>query len=124
MRRYLIEGALAVASLSAMFAGGVRAHPSSGIVVDQKGQVFFQDIAGGVIWKIDEQGKLSKYSDVKGGHWLALDADGKFSRASPRYFQRITPDGEKPALIYADGGAPLVVNSDGNLYYASGDKDN
>jgi sugar lactone lactonase YvrE len=91
--------------------------------VDQKGQVFFQDIVGGVIWKIDEQGKLTKYSDVKGGHWLALDTDGMFSRATPKYFQRITPDGVKPALIHADGGAPLVINSDGNLYYASGDQD-
>jgi protein-S-isoprenylcysteine O-methyltransferase Ste14 len=26
--------------------------------------VFFQDIVGGVIWKIDEQGKLAKYWDV------------------------------------------------------------
>jgi sugar lactone lactonase YvrE len=123
MRRFFIDGCLALGFLSTLFAGGVCAHPSSGIVVDQKGQVFFQDIVGGVIWKIDERGKLTKYSDVKGGHWLALDADGKFSRATPKYFRRITPEGEKPALIHADGGAPLVVNSDGNLYYASGDKD-
>ena len=123
MRQLLIDGFLALGFLSAMFAGGVCAHPSSGIVVDQKGQVFFQDIVGGVIWKIDERGKLSKYADVKGGHWLALDAEGKFSAATPKYYQRITPDGVKPALIHADGGAPLVVNSDGNLYYASGEKD-
>ena len=54
---------------------------------------------------------------------MALDAQGAFSGATPRYFQRITADGVKPALIYAGGGAPLVVNSDGNLYYASGDRD-
>jgi hypothetical protein len=28
----------------------------------------------------------------------------------------------KPALIHAEGGAPLVINSDGCLYHASGDK--
>ena len=116
------RGALAIA-FAAVLNGGASAHPSSGIVVDQKGQVFFQDIVGGAIWKIDERGKLSKFADVKGGHWLALDAEGKFSKATPKYYQRITPDGVKPALIHADGGAPLVVNSDGNLYYASGDKD-
>src|SRR6516225_4304632 len=113
MRRSLIDAALALVFV-ALMNGAVSAHPSSGIVVDQKGQVFFQDIIGGVIWKIDERGKLSKYADVKGGHWLALDAEGKFSRATPKYCKRITPDGAKPALIHADGGAPLVVNSDGN----------
>lgn len=123
MRSLLFNGALAIASLSALFAGAARTHPSSGIVVDQKGQVFFQDIVGGVIWKIDADGKLIKFSDVKGGHWLALDADGAFSKSAPKYYQRITPEGVRPALIHADGGAPLVVNSDGNLYYASGDKD-
>ena len=122
MRRSLIDAALALVFV-ALMNGAVSAHPSSGIVVDQKGQVFFQDIIGGVIWKIDERGKLSKYADVKGGHWLALDAEGKFSRATPKYYKRITPDGAKPALIHADGGAPLVVNSDGSLYYASCDKD-
>jgi sugar lactone lactonase YvrE len=124
MRRLLIEGAWTVACLSGLFAGSAHAHPSSGIVVDEKGQVFFQDIIGGILWKIDEQGKLSKYSNISGGHWLALDTEGRFSRATPKYFQRITPDGTKPALIHADGGAPLVVHSDGYLYYASGDKDN
>jgi sugar lactone lactonase YvrE len=123
MRGLLYGGALAVACMSALLVVSARAHPGSGIVVDQKGQVFFQDIVGGAIWKIDERGKLSKYADVKGGHWLALDAAGKFSKATPKYYQRITLDGEKPALIHADGGAPLVVSSDGNLYYASGDKD-
>ena len=59
MRRLVFGGALAIAFLSVLFAVSARAHPSSGIVVDQKGQVFFQDIVGGVIWKIDERGKLS-----------------------------------------------------------------
>jgi sugar lactone lactonase YvrE len=122
MRRPIANGSLALA-LVALLNGGASAHPSSGIVVDPMGNVFFQDIVGGVIWKIDDQGKLSKYSDVKGGHWLALDANGSFSLATPKYYRRITPDGVKPALIHADGGAPLVVHSDGSLYYASGDQD-
>jgi sugar lactone lactonase YvrE len=122
MRQSLIGGGLFIV-IGALFCGEGSAHPSSGIVVDQKGQVFFQDIVGGIIWKIDEHGKLTKYSDVKAGHWLALDPKGSFSRATPKYYQRITPDGVKPALIHADGGAPLVISSDGNLYYASGDDD-
>ncbi len=51
------------------------------------------------------------------------DAHGSFSHRQPKYFQRITGDGEIPALIYAGGGAPLVVGVDGNLYYASGPDD-
>jgi sugar lactone lactonase YvrE len=100
--------------LSAQTASG---HPSSGIVVDQEGQVFFQDIVAGAIWKIDAQGKLTKYYDKLGGHWMALDAKGSFSRADLKLVKRITPSGTRPALILADGGAPIVVNSDGDLYY-------
>ncbi len=34
-------------------------------------------------------------------------------------FERITPDGAVPGLIFASGGAPLAVGSDGALYYGS-----
>jgi sugar lactone lactonase YvrE len=95
-------------------------HPSSGIVVDEKGQVFFQDAVGRAIWKIDPSGKLSKYNDRISGHWMALDAGGSFSRAKLAHFERITPDGETPALVVADGGSPLAVGRDGNLYYLCG----
>jgi sugar lactone lactonase YvrE len=96
-------------------------HPSSGIVVDQQGNVFFSDLSRGV-FKIDPQGKLTTLSK-EGGHWLALDTNGSFSKVEfersahwPRWFKRRTPAGERPALI-ADGGSPLVVAPDGNLYY-------
>jgi len=107
---------LVIASF-ALPARTVSAHPSSGIVVDQQGQVFFQDIRGGAIWKIDAQGKLTKYHDKLGGHWMALDEQGSFSRADLKLVERITPFGAKPALLIAGGGAPIVVNPDGNLYY-------
>ena len=95
-------------------------HPSSGIVVNAKGEVFFQDAVGRSIWKIDAQGKLTKYYDKLGGHWMALDAEGRFSRAKLPFFQRITPDGERPTLVVADGGSPIAVCRDGNLYYLCG----
>jgi hypothetical protein len=104
------------------FLSVAAAHPASAIVVDNEGQVFFID-SGRAVMKIDRQGRLQAIHEIKDGHWMTLDAQGAFSRAAPRYFRRITADGVKPALIYAGGGAPLVVNSDGNLYYASGDQD-
>ena len=110
---------LVIASF-ALAARTASAHPSSGIVVDQQGQVYFQDAVGRAIWKIDAQGKLTKYYDKLGGHWMALDVEGSFSRARIPHFERITPDGEKPALVVADGGSPIAVSRDGNLYYLCG----
>jgi len=92
------------------------AHPASGIVVDSKGNVYFQDIVGRSIWKIDAAGKLSKFYEKMGGHWMALEEQGKFSRSNLKPLERITPDGAKPTLIVADGGAPIAVSGDG-LYY-------
>jgi hypothetical protein len=110
----LVIGSFALSACTA------SAHPSSGIVVDQQGQVFFQDVLSVAIWKIDAQGKLTKYYDKLGGHWMALDAEGSFSRAKLPHFERITPDGEKPALVVADGGSPIAVSRDGHLYYLCG----
>jgi hypothetical protein len=105
-------------SLATFMASG---HPGSGIVVDDQGNVYFTDIGRGV-GKIDPQGKLTYVGKTRGGHWLCLDPAGSFSHAQPRHFERITPDGAKPALIYADGGSPIAVLRDGFLYYASNDE--
>jgi len=57
-----------------------------------------------------------------------LDAGGSFSKVDfeksphwPRWFKRRTPAGARPALI-SDGGSPLVVAPDGNLYYVCNDE--
>jgi sugar lactone lactonase YvrE len=115
-----IAYALVVCSFLGLATRDAMGHPSSGIVVDVNGQVYFQDAAGRAIWKLDPNGRLSKYCDRLGGHWMALDAGGNFSRAKVPHFQRITPDGERPALVVADGGSPIAVSPDGNLYYLCG----
>jgi sugar lactone lactonase YvrE len=97
------------------------AHPGSGIVVDEQGNVYFTHTGRGC-GKIDPQGKLTYVHQSRGGHWLCLDADGSFSRSQPKHFERITSPGIKPALIFADGGSPIAVLRDGNLYYASNDE--
>jgi hypothetical protein len=93
------------------------AHPASGIVVSAEGEVFF--VYHGVC-KIDAQGKLTHTRKLRGGHHLAWDTSGRFSTQFPQLFERITPAGVKPALLYASGGGPFVVNREGNLYYGSG----
>lgn len=96
-------------------AAVMLAHPGSGIVVDAQGNVFFQDSAARTIWKIDPQGKLTAHYDKLGGHWLALDAKGQFARTELKLVERVAP-----ALIVADGGAPITINTDGILYYGLG----
>src|SRR5215207_2948574 len=120
MGRSCLGAVLAVSSLCGLFAGGAFAHPASGIVVNAKGEVFFVHTGVGV-GKIDADGKLTYIHRVSGGgHFLALDATGGFATQFPRLFERVTPEGVKPAVLYASGGAPFVVNRDGNLYYGSG----
>jgi len=96
----------------------VSAHPGSGIVVDKEGNIYFTDTGKGV-WKIDKQGQLS-FLPASRFHWMTLDAIGYFAN-SPKsfgeYFERVTPESNKPALIMCSD-FPLVVNKDGNIYYA------
>lgn len=54
------------------------------------------------------------------GIGLAIDDQGHFAKSNPKYFERVTPLGAIPTLIYA-GGAPIAVGSDGALYYGSGE---
>jgi hypothetical protein len=96
----------------------LAAHPSAGLVVTDKSEVYFVHSGVGVA-RIESDGKLTYVKRSKGGHWLCLDREGVFARAQPKFFERITPEGEKPAIIFADGGAPIAVGRDGRLYYAS-----
>jgi hypothetical protein len=95
------------------------AHPASGIVVDQQGHVFFI-FSGHGVCKVDAQGNPSYIHRTGGGHWMCLDPEGSFSHTQPKYFERISPEGVKPTLIFADGGSPMAVLPDGDLYYVSG----
>jgi hypothetical protein len=121
MRPLLSSACLFLVAFQALIATSASAHPASGIVVNANGDVFFVHTGHGVC-KIDAQGKLTKLFQSKGGHWLCLDEEGRFSRTQPKHFKRITPSGLAPALIFADGGSPIAVLRDGNLYYASNDE--
>lgn len=118
---------LAAVVQSSLTTFTVLAHPGSGIVVDEQGDVFFSDLDRGVL-KIDARGKVTTVFPKEGGHWLALDASGRFSKVDfeksphwPRWFKRRTPEGVRPALI-SDGGSPLVVAPDESLYYVCNDE--
>lgn len=94
------------------------AHPGSGIVVDKYGQIYFTDTGKGV-WKIDTNGKLT-YLPASKFHWMTIDAAGHFAGSTKNfgeYFERVTAQNNKPALIMCSD-FPLVVGKDGNMYYA------
>jgi hypothetical protein len=113
----------------ALFTSSALAHPGSGIVVDQTGQVFFTDNGGdrGLLWKIDTEGKLTRFHNA-GWHWLALDEKGNYSAENLKKWwdQRITmnfdrvPLPESRAALLQSNGAPFVVARDGHLYWAKG----
>jgi hypothetical protein len=103
-----------------LLLGHVSGHPASGIVVDARGNIYFIDSGHGVM-KLDTKREMTVVQRFPDGHWLTIDEAGHFSRSTPKYFQRITPSGATPTLIFAGGGAPLVVAEDGALYYGSGE---
>ena len=97
----------------------VAAHPGSGIVVDQFGNVYFTDTGKGV-WKIDANGKLS-FIEAPEFHWMAIDESGLFSHSTKsfgKWFERVTPQGSNPSIILCSE-FPLMINREGVLYYAN-----
>ncbi len=118
MHTSFVTRTLTSIALCVLLATSVSAHPGSGIVVDEQGQVFFTDTGQGV-WKIDGQGKLTRLP-ASLFHWMAIDEAGYFAESQKNFgewFERVTPQGSKPALIMSSD-FPLTINRDGNLYYA------
>ena len=104
--------------LCVLLGASALAHPGSGIVVDKEGQVFFTDTGQGV-WKIDRQGNLTLLPASR-FHWMTIDEAGYFADSEKNFgewFERVTPQGFKPALIMSSD-FPLTINRDGNIYYA------
>jgi len=107
------------------------AHPPSGIVVDQTGNVLVAGSIGpgplhpGFVWKIDSKNKITSFH--KGGaHYLAIDETGQFDRSKldDLFSKRQTPwlgpvplAGSNSSLLRADG-CPIIVHTDGNIYFA------
>jgi sugar lactone lactonase YvrE len=96
----------------------IAAHPGSGIVVDKQGNVYFVDTGSG-IWKIDNEGKLTKLSGPA-YHWMAIDIDARLRDVPLPYFSSgdatVTRVGIDPTLLLSSD-FPLAVGPDGDLYY-------
>ncbi|MFI5153104.1 MAG: hypothetical protein ACHQET_07190 [Chitinophagales bacterium] len=119
MKKFILVFVMVLLQIGFFFCSA-SGHPGSGIVVDNYGNIYFTYSRVGVV-RISVDGKLSYAHKATDGHWLCLDVQGFFSKTQPKFFERITPSGAKPALIYAGGGSPIVVNKDGNFYYCGGE---
>jgi len=93
-------------------------HPGSGIVVDRHGNVYFVDTGSG-IWKIDRQGVVTRIPGPA-YHWMAIDIDGRLKDVDLPNFSAggavVTRAGSNPTLLLSSD-FPIVVGSDGSLYY-------
>jgi sugar lactone lactonase YvrE len=117
-RSSFVVGIFVTLILCFLPATKTSAHPGSGIVLDKEGNIYFTDTGKGV-WKIDTQGKLT-YLPASRFHWMTIDAIGSFAGSQKNfgeYFEKVTPESNKPVLIMCSD-FPLVVNKNGNIYYA------
>jgi sugar lactone lactonase YvrE len=121
LRRSVMKKALTILALAGLLAAATEglAHPGSGIVVDNEGNVFFLDTGSGV-WKIDTDGKLTKLS-APAYHWMAIDVHRKLADADLPRFSRggatVARDSEDPRIIVSSD-FPIAVGHNGGLYYA------
>lgn len=117
----------------ALLAVNVQAHPSWGIAVDPQGQVYFSDLK--TVWKIDAQGKLSRFraADDRHTHDLNIDetgnlygADNSYEPATQRFFSAIwkmTSAGDFSYLLSPietpPKGTSIWRDRDGNMYHVT-----
>ena len=113
--RLIIAAAIGIAA----FPMTAVSHPGSGIIADNAGNVYFTYTGRGVA-KLDAEHQLTIIYDNRGGHWMCIDRSGVFAKTQPEFFRRVTQAGVTPAIIYADGGAPIAVSRRGYLYYGAG----
>jgi len=113
--------------LGALIGPWASGHPSSGIVVDRNGYVFFTDNGReGVLWRMEPGGKLTvvQKGRLQGLHWLALDETGRHSQdvLDKWHIGRVALSGAPWTLLKSDG-YPVVVDPNGTLYFAKGNLD-
>lgn len=119
-----------IVSLILMCTGRVHAHPSIGILLDSKGNIYYSDLDH--VWKVSNGKKTIAVSNVHthelfidandnifGEHlWYAGDASGKFFH----YYWRLNRDGKLDTIIsqrqaFTQVDFSLALDESGNQYY-------
>lgn len=95
---------------------------TEGPAVDRAGNVYFTDVPGDKLWKIDHAtGKASLFKDKAGQvSGLMFAGDGKLIgvRRAPRQVVAFAMDGSETVLADGIGTNDLVVAANGNIYFS------
>lgn len=132
IRKVFIAVALAIGFFISL-AANAEAHPSTGIVVDRQGRVYFADERRSIVWKIETDGTLTPFVKGKHSHAIFLDSDGNLYGEHHEYIPngekwevsiwKMTPAGQLtdvlPPTTSPTPGWGVIVDSEGNRY--SGD---
>ena len=92
---------------------------TEGPAVNQKGEVFFNDVPGSKTYKVGLDGKVTMFiADSKKGDGQAFGPDGRLYAVAGGGEKIVAYDAAGKAKIIADGlrGNDLVVASNGNIY--------
>jgi hypothetical protein len=130
MRPQRFLGHLILIAVTCLAVVESNAHPSWGIAVDRRGQVYFSDLR--TVWKIDIHGKLSEFRAKGAGHVheLKVDEEGNvygaentYEAATERFFSAIwkmTPAGEQSYILAPTESPPkgtsIWNDRSGNTY--------
>lgn len=112
--RWLVVGCLGLWLVGPAAPG--LAHPGNGIVVDERGRVWFMDTGFG-LWQIDVAGRLTPQGGP-GGHFLAIDRHKGFKHGHFAALERGDVEISRldPTLLVATS-YPVAIGTDGALYF-------
>ena len=97
---------------------------TEGTAVNNKGEVFYQDIPASKTYKVDVNGKLTTLNtDAKKASGTCFGADGKRYTIAGATKQILSYDANENVKVIADSisGNDLVIASNGNIYVTSPD---
>ena len=97
---------------------------TEGTAVNEKGEVFYQDIPTSKTYKIDVNGKLTELNtDAKKASGTSFGTDGKRYTVAGKTNQILSYDANEKETVIADSiaGNDLVVANNGNIYVTSPD---
>jgi sugar lactone lactonase YvrE len=92
---------------------------TEGPAVNEKGEVFYNDVPNSKTYKIDLEGKITTFlEDSKKGDGQAFGPDGRLYAVAGGAEQIVAYDAEGKATVIADGfrGNDMVVRHDGSMY--------
>ncbi|CAN5727536.1 hypothetical protein BH20VER1_BH20VER1_17250 [soil metagenome] len=117
----------ALLALCACVPGAALAHEAWGIVVDERGQLYFSDVPSNTIWRLTVDRQLEVAARDKHSHALVIDSAGNIygthhpGEEPVRSVWRLSPDGRLTDVAPPTPDFPLhlqsfTMDADGNMF--------